>query len=85
MVLRWVLIEHFLFTDAETTQSLCLTLDVFELDRDIKASLVEVGGSFIVIKAHIHICHLSINPKTLRHLTMAPVSLAQFQVFTDSL
>ena len=77
------LVEHLLFADTEATMGLGLALDVFELDRDVKAALVEIAGRFIVVEADVHLGHSLVSFEALARCLLAPVDLAVLQRFAN--
>jgi len=79
----WELVEYFLFADTKTTVGQSFSLEVFELDRNVQATLMEVAGRFIVVEANIHLCHSLVSFETVILRLFAPVKLTIVESLGD--
>ena len=78
------LVEDLLFTDAEAAMRLSLTLYVLELDRVIKAALVEVRSRFIIVHLLVHLRHFKEDFETFACRRIAIESFTGLEVLHDT-
>jgi len=62
---RRELVEDLFFADTKATMGFRLTFSVVELDGDVEAALVEVGGRFVVVESNILLGHYFVSFETV--------------------
>lgn len=72
VILGFKFIENILFSLTETLVRLGLTFDVIELNGSVKAPVVEVRGSLIVVIFLEHLCHFQISAEAQVSVPVTP-------------
>jgi len=72
----FTLVQNSFFANAEAFESIGLSLNKLELGGDLKATLMEVTGGFVILKLLINISYGKVGLKSFFSITLAPILLA---------